>query len=154
MVDDLSTTRGQFIIIVLQQEPILRGEEEAGGYRVYADARRIFLRHVHRQPLGEVGYGCLGRGVGRDVGKRPDRVHRGDIQNRSSFLLSHYLCHSLTGKECSHEVKVEGEPDCLFRQIEEGDFCAGRRFRTISSGTVYKEVDTSECLNRVSCRIV
>lgn len=59
--DSLPSWRKLTSSLVGQEKAILLGKEKARGNRVDPDLIRILLRHVDRQPLGEIADRRLGR---------------------------------------------------------------------------------------------
>src|SRR5437016_4462924 len=92
----------QLPVCIDEQVAILFRQEEAGGQGIYADAWTVLLRHVHRQPLGEIGYRCLGRAIGGYAGQGAQRSeeHTSELQS-----LTNLVCRLLLEKKKKTEKR-------------------------------------------------
>ena len=75
---------------------------------------------MDRQPLGEVGDGCLGPGIGGDLGQRGIGVHGADVENAAPLAADHLAGKGLGGDQGANEVQVEDKLHPGLVQVKEG----------------------------------
>src|SRR5579883_1546772 len=98
MAENRFPARGRLpALLVEEQIAILLGREKTGRDGVDANTWAIFLRHMHREPLGEVGDCGFGGAVCGNARERTNGVHGGDIDNAALPARRHVTPKYLTG---------------------------------------------------------
>ena len=113
--DLAGTGRGRAILLE-EQASVLIGNEEAGGNGIDADAD---AGEMDSQPLGEVGDGSLGAGIGGDLGQRGVGIHGTDVDDVAAFAADHLAGECLRRDQRTDEVEIEDELDAALVEIEE-----------------------------------
>ena len=140
---------------------VLLAGKEARGNGVDPDAH---LAEVHCQPLGEVGDGSLGAGVGRDLGQGQVGVHAGDVHDVAAGAAHHLPGKGLRGQQGADEVQVEHHLHAALVQIEEGhgvivqirhleEFLVGVGPGVVAAGTVHQNVAGTQIRQHLLCHL-
>ena len=120
MIDNCLPTRGDGSALGIDHQiAILFGQKEAGGHSIDPDTWTVLLRHMHCQPLREVGYGCLGRAVGWHAGQGSQSAHGGDVDDAALSAVSHAASKNLATLEGSRKIQVGDAIGSLRVQIKE-----------------------------------
>ena len=112
------------------------------------------------QPLGEVGHGGLGAGVGRDLGQGQIGVHAGNVQDVAALTAHHLAGESLGRQQGADEVQVEHHLHAALVKVEEGHgvgvkvahlevFLVGVGAGVVAAGTIYEDVAGAEVCQHV-----
>ena len=78
--------------------------------------------------------------------ERPERVHRGEVQDDPLAAVGHLAAKDLAGQDRAHQVQVEHEAQRILGQIEEAPVGAGGGGRFVASRRVDQAVDAAETL--------
>src|SRR6266566_5704358 len=135
---------GQIPVCIDEQIAILFGQKEAWSDSIDPDVWAVLLRHVHCQPLGEVGYCRLGRAVGRYARQRTQGVHRGHINDTALATCSHAASKHLATLERASKIQTEDAAHRLHIQVEEGLLGCGGGLRLVASRSVDQNIDRAK----------
>src|SRR5207302_9215664 len=119
-------------------------QEEARGHGVDPDARTVLLRHVHCQPLGEVGYRCLGRAIGGYTSQGAQGIHGGYVDDTALASRGHAASEHLTTLERAGKIQAEDAIDRLHIQVKEGLIVRGGSLRLVASRGVDQNIYWAE----------
>jgi hypothetical protein len=144
MTHDRLPPWSQLSVRINEQVAILFRQKEARGDRIDPDAWTVFLRHMHCQPLGEVGYCCLGRAIGWYAGQRPKRIHGGHIHDTALAACSHAASKHLAALERASKIQTEDAIDRLHIQVKEGLLGCRGGLRMVTSGCVDQNINRTE----------
>ena len=158
---DLFGAGGGGAVLVVEEPCVLLAGKEARGNGVDPDAH---LAEVHCQPLGEVGDGSLGAGVGRDLGQGQVGVHAGDVHDVAAGAAHHLPGKGLRGQQGADEVQVEHHLHAALVQIEEGhgvivqirhleEFLVGVGPGVVAAGTVHQNVAGTQIRHHLLCHL-
>src|SRR5258708_15625849 len=144
MAHDRLPAWSQLSVCINEQVAILFRREEAGGQGIDPDAWTVLLGHVHRQPLGEIGYRSLGCAVGWYAGQRAQGVHGGYIDDTALAARGHVASKHLTTLERADKIQPEDATHSLQIQVKEGLLGCSSGLRMVASRSIDQHIYRTE----------